>query len=311
VLLYGADFDAKPAMIGKGMNKAILSLLAQGDAIISATCLRSIGKLNCVQLITGRHNAAVLTALSNRLQITVIDISDPIAIFNLRKEGLLRSIFGVFELRDTITKSLESCTKLIVEKPSIRWRFIIPFAHNIAEPKHKMANVYMDRTNLFRYELSDMIDSNKQDSDWSFECANNLNDSGIVFCPTARHRNKQIPLEIMHRSVREIRKQGLKVTLVDWCGQYQDVRDQFDVYKNNLDKKELFTLIKSALGVISADSMAGHAAEFYGKPVYIVFNEPNIYWAPLSAFNNSFYFITEDKRSDFSGSLEEFMSSIL
>jgi len=280
-------------VIGGGKNKPqnlsipryiFLEVKAFGDLTVTAAVLRTLPQdmlANC-SLLVAPHLIDLVAVLRPACAIELLNLSEniqPPALFDIKKRGILAGIQSALSLRRAIAKIPQESI-LVMHKSTERERFIVGEHQLIILPPAE--NIYL-AYKLFFLQC------------FSVACAKNdlhkpLINRRIALCPFSRMASKNLPFDLVVELARICTDSGFELELLLLEGECFDyhlepiqvriIPRRFDALADNL---------QTYAGVISADSLSAHLAEYKGVPVFVVSPLPNRYWLPLGAFRHEFY----------------------
>jgi ADP-heptose:LPS heptosyltransferase len=99
------------------------------------------------------------------------------------------------------------------------------------------------------------------------------------------------------RLVEQLLQAGMTCEVIELAGEGYALPAGLPVHRLERNFGALIEAVRGSSLVITADSLPGHLAEYFGLPAYIVTPRENSYWLPLSCFNDHAWSLFEDEES--------------
>lgn len=279
---------------------AIVSMKSFGDFIIARWALRKFGVAYGNSLLYGEHLADLDLALGKfpgGCRIAHGEPSVP-AMFDSQRAGLKRSIASAARLRRSMGGlAVPKGTTLVFDRLGVRERFIAGRFYARALPVAD--NIYLAYCALFDASLA-------EDTAFPTMLAHTKKTVGIF--PGSRLAAKTLATETILLLTELTRSCGGAVRIFCLEGEACDLTpDAYDLTIVPRNFRAMADAVRSVDGVISADSMPAHMAEYFAMPVFVVSPVANKYWLPLSCFVAGHWSLSTDPVS-LRDSLRAFLS---
>lgn len=245
------------------------SSLAFGDFLIDCY-FANLAYPRC-RLLSASYLRPLAEAIQFKGAIRYFDmqVNDvPPSVFNLRKAGIRAIISSMQQLRAGISSSTSPADTINVPHKDIRW-WLACSPRRVVPLRLRHENIYLAYCS--RFELSPESLISKMPG----------RPREVLIFPDSRQPNKQIPDSTL-QSVMEINAMfGVRTTIVR-------VRPPDKNVNNSPNEVSLWgltnlvRLIQEAEAIVSADSLPGHLAEYFKRPVFILTPKANEPLMPLS-----------------------------
>lgn len=261
------------------MNPTIVTLKAFGDFVIACNASRRVQAANGMYaptVVAGEHVRSLASALGVDKTIQFIgddSWSDVPAAFDARKRGVLSVFRSLQNLRQRLD-ALPSNMDFVFDRSGWRERFL-GGARSFQSLSLKSGNIYLAYDQFF-----------ESLGYGNFKVGPEVKHtiSRAIIIPGSRLRHKQISGPVLSELAAELRKSGIKSSVVVLEGESIDLPAGIHVKKLPRNFGELVAAVSDSDFVISADSLPSHLSEFLGVPVFVSTPSPNPYWLPRSAF---------------------------
>jgi ADP-heptose:LPS heptosyltransferase len=261
-----------------------VSLKAYGDLVITKYFMNKIHKPHDFNIdhIISSHLSELYKYLNsdNLSSYLTLDAGSSIpGIYNFKKTKALDIFTGIIRLRASFSNlSLQSSDIIIFDRISFREKLLnlnckisqLPLTDNIYLSYHKF---FYDNFNII---FNDSMEKKKQLI------------RNISIFPSSRVFKKQIPGNVINRTLDIIRSAGFKSTVYFVRGDVIPTGIKSDITLLDSSFSILGDAIKGSDIVISADSLPAHLAEFNSIPTFVLSFKDNHYWLPLSSFLGGF-----------------------
>lgn len=259
---------------------AFVQIKAFGDLTITASSLR--GLPNDIQkrcsLIIGPHLSELAKVLAPDCTVEVLPLAEigvP-PVFDMKRCGLIAGVRSALSLRQNLSNAAIGSV-LVIPRATFRERFVV--GKRRAEALPTADNIYLAHEHFIRMHLG-----NTAPNDTALKARRAI-EPRIALCPFSRVAAKNIPNKILLDIAANSMNAGFKVELLLLEGERIDI-DSSRIAVRTIPRR--FDVLADALtsyaGVISADSLPAHLAEYVGTPAFIVTQSPNLYWLPFRAF---------------------------
>lgn len=279
-------FPSRLLLLTTNMNSALPStrfafvhVKAFGDITVTAAAMRILppdAVARC-SLLIGPHLTDLVRALAPDCAIETLHLEElglP-PIFDLKKRGLAAGLSSAFSLRKALRVAAPGSV-LVMPRPAFREQFIAGRRPVVALPAAD--NVYRAHERFLRTRLN-------------FEAIQKrmpvvrTSDRRIAVCPFSRVPAKNVPVALLGDMAAACVRAGFEPEALLLEGEHtltlpaglaiRIVPRRFDALANALAAYE---------GVISADSLPAHLAEYHGTPAFVASPVPNAYWLPPRVF---------------------------
>lgn len=247
------------------------ALKAYGDLVIACHHLRQAANVHDF-LLCGDHLRTLVDALGyvgNVKWLRTGGDSVP-SFFNLRSSTIADSISNALILREGLNRIVGQRDILVFDRMGWRQKFLA-LGHTSLQIASGKSNIYLDYEQFFGVVVESIRPEGLP-----------LKSPTIGVFPGSRVLSKSIPDNVLDKVIEELRKLGGNVNVYH-AGKGKGI-DGFTA---------LNECIQSCDGIVSADSLPAHLAEYNGCPSFVLTNEPNNYWLPKSAYTNNWYDLFE------------------
>ncbi|WP_331692060.1 hypothetical protein [Pandoraea sputorum] len=259
---------------------AFVEVKAFGDLTVTAKTLRNLPEVareRCT-IVVAPHLSDLVKVLRPGCAVETLTLSDgrlP-AVFDLKSRGLTAGMLSAFSLRRALSGVATGAT-LVMPRFARRERFIagarravdLPSAENIYLAQEKFVERYLNMPPA---------------PDGKIERPGKRR---IALCPYSRVAAKNVPSELVVELVAACESSGLEIELLLLEGEPHKKSDSLNVRVIPRRFDALAAAMDDYAGVISADSLPAHLAEYCGVPAFVVSPVPNCYWLPAAAFKNN------------------------
>jgi len=256
---------------------AFVELKSFGDLVVTASSIRLLLPSDAIRcrLLIGPYLHDLAMALAPPCAIELLSIPDQNvpALFDLKKRGLAAGLHSAFALRTALATAAPGAT-LVLPRPARRERFIAGRRSWQAVPQAE--NVYLAFERFMRGAFPDAK---------PVIASTTARARRIALCPFSRVAAKNVPAQLVTELAAVCANAGIEPELLLLEGERLDaptgklavrtIPRRFDALANALAEYA---------GVISADSLPAHLAEYRGTPAFVVSPVPNPYWLPSRAF---------------------------
>lgn len=258
------------------------TLLSYGDNVISLSLLSQI-KGGPEATIVGTEHTRQIAAFFPDLCFPIGVHFDRVpAFYDVRKRGALAAIRDAAAIRASVRPNLRRGDTIIAEQAGARSRAILYFrgVDVLAPPQGD--NVYDDRKALLERVFDQPI---------AVDQAPPLRRAAqrVLINPASRVRRKAISAGALACVLDCLREHGAAVTLLDPDREHGALRSSVPAYHTGTTLAEAVALLRQADLYLGPDSLMIHLAFRYKIPALILFNEPNLYFAPPGVAGRRLY----------------------
>ncbi len=260
--------------------KFVVVLKSYGDLVIALSSALKTNSTN-ITFVIGSHLVALYNTLNTTIPYVVLDTgSDVPAIYDIKKRGPVNAFLSMIRIKRAITQTLKSSHDIYVIKYGIRERIMF-YGLNISLIYSSKRNIYIDYHKAF----------NKLSSIDVFPREDIL--QKVCIFPDSRLFKKVISESTVNQICTELTRLNVEFNICLYGQPCSSNLINFKEFDQRIIHYHTFSdlckLIKSASHLVSSDSLSAHIAEFYSRPVFVIFNEENIYWLPLNSFVHDLY----------------------
>lgn len=284
---------------------AFVQVKSFGDLTIVCKSLRNLTEEmrgRCLILIAPHlFDLACMLAPGCMVETLAFSENGVPSIFDLKKKGLFAGLRSALSLRKALLTAAPNAM-LIMQRSALRERFIAGPRHFAVLPKTD--NIYL----AYKHFLDNQFHCNLEPIILSAVHCSNLR---VAICPFSRVKSKNLPVKLIEEVATNCRLAGFKPELLLLEGE-----DTLEL-ASNVEVRILprrFDILADALaeysGVISADSLPAHLAEYRGTSAFVVTPEPNTYWLPLHSFQGRYWGVIGQPH-ELIAQLRRFLVSIL
>jgi hypothetical protein len=271
----------------KGDEWLLVSLKALGDFLIAYRSLQTARAPATMRILAAEHLRDFIDALQaqSRVRILASGPHYPSA-WDIKRQGILAGLRNLSMLRKQF-ETLSDESQLLFDQWGWRER-VLGWRHRCTTLL-PAANVYQ----AFAQTLAQL----GLQSDGQIKEAARPGAGRVRIYPASRIAAKTLSGPVLARLVQQVAACGLNCEVVALGDEALDLPSELPVQRIERSFTALIESIRSSLLVISADSLPGHLADYFGLPVHIVSPQANQYWLPLSCFLDGSWSIFEDTRS--------------
>lgn len=285
------------------LNYAFVQIKSFGDLTIALAALRRLSAEDLAQccVVLSPHLRDLCQALSPTCVVDLLDIPDrnlP-AIFDIKKRGALAAVLSAITLRRSLASASPGAT-LVMERLTARERFVVGRRNGLSLPHED--NVYLAYERL----LSEIF--TLQNSAF-LQVIVASTSRRIAVCPLSRVAAKNIPRPLILNMVDVCHRAGFEMELLLLEGEPFDAPNALPTRVIARRFDALASALSSYAGVISADSLPAHLAEYCGRPAFVVTPVKNTYWLPEQAYKSAHWGLF-DQRADLAARLHHFLDAI-
>lgn len=281
-----------------------LSLLSFGDNLISLSLLAKLRAKSGVSIIG--------TALTQRVASFVPDLGVPLrlvsdripAFYDVRNRGVGAAFRDSLMVWQELRRVTARGDELIFEKSGWRGRLLAGAIVRRSWTPERRRNVYEDRRDVLNHVFGDAI---------SLENAPSLKSLPrvVTINPASRQRAKALSSETLAAVVAYMRARSIDVRLMDPDEQHGALKHVVSSYHVNTTLEEAVDLVETCDLYIGADSLFVHVAYHRRRPVLVLYNETNLYFAPPGVEEQGSYvdFVARRTRQELWSVLDRHLSS--
>jgi hypothetical protein len=260
---------------------AVASAKSFGDFVIAHSVLQRIeaGAKPRVRLIACSHLSGLNSILPNGVCVTLVDSGEDRvpAVFDVRKCGVSAAVRSALSLRRRFHKiERHEHESLAFDVLGVRERFIAGRWPVIA-PRTKGRNIY----ETYLHFLADQQVRTMPAASMHARAARSV---GIF--PESRLVAKRLTAATLSIILDRVARMGLEAKLFILDGDLRPEREFSSMVNIPRNFVSLAAAIKSVDCVISADSLPGHLAEYFSRPVFVASPAPNEYWLPEGCYTH-------------------------
>jgi hypothetical protein len=280
---------------------AVVCAVSFGDFVIAHSVLHRIEDRakSRVRLIACSHLGDLNAILPPDVPVTLVESGEnrvP-AVFDVRKCGAWAAVQSAYSLRGRFQQIPRRKNEVLAfHLLGVRERFIAGRWPVIA-PRTRFANVYETYSHFFG-------DQEIRTSAAPSLRADRPRTVGIF--PESRLGRKRLLAPTLSVIFDRVEQAGLEPKLFILDGDPVPQENHCAVVNISRNFESLATAIKSVDCVISADSLPGHLAEYFIRPVFVALSVPNEYWLPYGCFTDKRWGIFGN-RAEFSSLLDRFL----
>lgn len=262
------------------MNTSIVTLKAFGDFLIAYQSVKHTFQANrntSIHVIAGRH----IQPLAEALEVPAAYVeflgggscSDVPAAFDFKRQGKWAAINSLVGLRRSLAPFAKG-SELVFDRLGWRERFIAGDRRPVALPMG-VGNIYLAYEELLRSKRIDIVPSMQR-------FGSQLRSAVIV--PGSRNPGKTMPAAVQAAIYASLVERNISTTVLKLDGENVDAPKDLPTKLLPRSFLSLFTALRAADLVVSADSLPAHLGEYFGLPTFVVSPTPNPYWLPKQAF---------------------------
>ncbi|WP_087691077.1 hypothetical protein [Pandoraea sp. PE-S2R-1] len=256
---------------------AFVEVKAFGDLTVTARTLRDLPRdtLARCALVVAPHLTDLVNALAPSCTVETLALSDDRlpAIFDLKARGLPAGIGSALSLRRALSGAAKGAT-LVLPRAHRRERFIAGGRPMAVLPPAE--NVYVAQEQFVaRYLTSAPVACVPRAS---------AAHKRIAFCLYSRVAAKNVPLDLAIALSDLCAKSGFEAEFLLLDGEHLDGAERLNTRRIPRRFDALASALADYAGVLSADSLPAHLAEYCGTPAFVASPVSNRYWLPADAF---------------------------
>lgn len=244
-----------------------------------------------LQLLAGQHLRDLASALGVERDILFVPSGHGLpAAFDFKRRGLLQGFASLLKLRASLRGLPRGC-RLIFDEVLWRQNFIAaPYARAalLGAP-----NVYIAFTETLRLLGFDIPQVPAASLPMPRQPLQGL----ARLFPSSRNEDKCIPAAVTARLVDQLSQAGMSCEVIELAGEGVKLPAGLPVRHLERNFGSLIEAVSGSDLVVTADSLPGHLAEYFGLPAYVISPRPNAYWLPLSCFVDNAWSLFHDEQS--------------
>ncbi|MBC7380651.1 MAG: hypothetical protein H7346_24900 [Burkholderiaceae bacterium] len=281
---------------------AFVAVKAFGDLTVTAAMLRCVPEdaLARCSLLIGPHLGDLSDALKPVCNVDTLPLPDHSvpAIFDLKKRGLVAGLHSALTLRSALATAAVGSI-LVMPRPARREAFIAGRRFSLALPPAN--NVYVAHERFLLQHVTTTTTTPRQP-------VTVARPRRIALCPFSRVAAKNIPAELVIELAEVCDQAGFAAELLLLEGEHFEHPDAppSRVIQRRFDA--LADALVGYAGMISADSLPAHLAEYCGTPAFVASPVANPYWLPAQAFKGEYWGLF-DQRADLTARLQRFLDN--
>lgn len=260
---------------------AFVLVKAFGDLTIASSVLRRVPleERQLCSLLIAPHLADLCALLAPGCEVEVLNTGNILPpLFDLKKHGLRAVLKSAFELRHALAHAARGRT-LVFDRLSYRERTIVGGRAALPIGAHLAPNVYTAHEAFLERTLPG-IALTRPLTPWQGRRAS----PSIGLFPYSRVAAKDVPAALMNSMARRCLDHGAEPVLFLLEGeQYADLPG---IRRKVVPRRfaSLAQAICDVDGILSADSLPAHLAEYHERPAFVASPVPNAYYMPPSTF---------------------------
>lgn len=268
---------------------AFVELKSFGDLVVAASSIRTLSPADVAscRLLIGPHLSDLTKVLAPPCMIETLAISDrnvP-ALFDVKKCGIVAGLRSAAALRSALATAAPGTT-LVLPRSACRERFIV--GQRVWQALPRADNVYVAFERFMRNTFLDARSVSPRSAERPHR---------IALCPFSRVAAKNVPVRLIAEMSDVCARGGFQPELLLLEGERLD--EPLDGLAIRIIPRR-FDMLANALaeysGVISADSLPAHLAEYRGTPAFVASPVSNTYWLPSRAFESQHWGVFEQAR---------------
>lgn len=268
-------FEAPASRVAASTFKFV-QVKAFGDLTIAAASLRRVpeSELGRFGLLISPHLGELVDALAPRCRVETLPITDRStpAFFDPQKRGVVERMRSAWSLRRSLAGTVAGST-LVMRHLTGRNRFITGVCSAVALPVAD--NIYAAYDAFFGSLVGDLVTPAASPSSRVRR---------LAICPYSRIAAKNIPADVVLAVWEVCARAGYVAELLLLEGELHEHPHVIPATVIPRRFAALGDALASYAGVISADSLPAHLAEYRGTPAFVVSPHPNEYWLPAHAY---------------------------
>lgn len=279
----GDDTSASPSRF------AFVQVKAFGDLTIAAASLRALPThaLRRCSLLIGPHLDDLASALAPNCAVETLALAERGVppIFDMKRHGLAAGIRSALSLREALRIAAPGAI-LVMPRSARRERFVAGRRPVTAMPTAE--NVYLAHERFLQAQFGASTTAHSAPTPGPLS-------RRIALCPFSRVATKNVPEPLVADMAATCVGAGFEPELLLLEGEQME-RPPAGLAVRTLPRR--FGALAEALagyaGVISADSLAAHLAEYRGTPAFVATRVPNTYWLPARTFKGRHWGLFDD-----------------
>lgn len=271
------------------MSEALyLMLRAAGDTVISLGLLESLPQEARLEIL-GTEAAAGLAATLRLQRFTITPIlPDVAAVFDLKKAGPRRAVADAIKIRAALRARAAPGRQLFLEHRDWRNRWLVPGASYAVREPARGHSIYADRQAMLSRAFGVLAPLARAPLPREVR--------RVVLNPGSRVPAKVLPAPIVESVVAYCEARNLELTLLDPARDHAALA----LRVNYLPAPPLAEAIAALRGCdlyIGADSLFLHLAYRFGRPAFVIAQQPDLYFALPGSTPESVISFTEALKS--------------
>lgn len=283
---------------------AFVSLKAYGDLVIQLSVLGRIAAPHRDRFVSavGTHLLKLRDALGSSVPFVEVrhaESSVP-AIFDLKKSGRVQAVKSLLTMRRALAAlPLQVEATLVFDRVGWRESLLAGQRRAVSLASTQADNIYAAYECLLAASGATLTSS-------TLKPREPQRDGTVGIFPGSRIHSKTLSANTVAALSRRCGSLGLKTRIFLLRGEALDA--PISGFETILPRfSNMVEAVTACDYVISADSMPAHMAEFYSIPVFVLSRRPNVYWLPLSAFQQRRWALIDEVEA--SPHLNRFLSS--
>lgn len=280
---------------------AFVGVKAFGDFTVTAATLRGLPQeaLSRCTMLIGPHLSELSLALKPACNVETLSISERTvpAIFDLKKRGLVAGLRSALALRRALATAAPTSI-LVMPRSGRREVLVAGQRRSLALPLAE--NVYVAHERFLEQHVAPVADSRT--------AVATPRPRRIALCPFSRVAAKNIPLELVVELAGACARAGFEAELLLLEGERFEHSDASLVRVIPRSFVALADALSTYAGVISADSLPAHLAEYRGTPAFVASPMANLYWFPARAFKGEHWGLFS-RRAELAARLQRFLDT--
>jgi len=282
-----------------------LSLLSFGDNLISLALLARLRDKTGVTIV-GTSLTARLTPFLPNLDIPLMVVSEDVpAFYDVRKRGVRAAVRDALRVRRSLARETTPSDGLIFEKSGWRQLLLAGGMGRRSWAPARRRNVYEDRRDVLSAVFGEGIALEDTPRLTAFPRTVTIN-------PASRLAEKAVSPDALATIVRHLRERSVDVRLIDPEERHRALRPVVTSYHAGTTLEEAVALVASSDLYIGADSLFVHVAYHCRRPMLVLYNETNLYFAPPGVAEQGSYvaFVARMSEREIQSALDERMARI-
>lgn len=283
------------------LSYAFVGVKAFGDFTVTAASLRGLSPeaLSRCTLLIGPHLSELSLALKPACNVETLSISECTvpAVFDLKKRGLIAALRSASALRRALATAAPTSI-LVMPRSGRREVLIAGRRRSLALPPAE--NVYVAHERFLEQHVAPVNDSRIVDA--------TPRPRRIALCPFSRVAAKNIPSELVVEMAAACARAGFEAELLLLEGERFEHSDAPLIRVIPRSFIALADALSTYVGVISADSLPAHLAEYRGTAAFVASPMANLYWLPAQAFKREHWGLF-GRRAELTARLQRFLDT--